>query len=299
MDEDQLARVRHFNRAVTRRIGVLNDNYLGRGRPLGEARVLFEIGCDGIEVRALRARLALDSGYASRLLRALEAQGLIRCRPDAEDRRVRRATLTAKGRREVDALDRRSQDAAEALLASLGARQRERLVAAMDEVERLMRAAAVTVAQADPSGPEARRCIAAYLDELNRRFENGFDPAQSVSAEPDELAPPAGWFVLAHLDGEAVGCGGLKVHGRDGEIKRMWVAPQARGLGVAQRLLENLEARAAELRLKRLRLDTHCSLVEAHALYRRNGYAEIPAYNDNLYAHHWFEKVIGSGKKRA
>ena len=75
MDESQLARVRQFNRTLTRRIGALSDDYLGSGRPLAEARLLFEIGPGGSSVRELRTRLALDSGYLSRLLRTLEAQG--------------------------------------------------------------------------------------------------------------------------------------------------------------------------------------------------------------------------------
>ncbi len=291
MDGDQLRRVRSFNRVVTRRIGVLADDYLGRGRPLAESRLLFEVGRDGADARDLRARLALDSGYLSRLLRSLEAQGLVRSRPAPDDGRVRRITLTRKGQREVDALDRRSQDAAASLLAPLGAGQRQRLVAAMVEVERFMRASAVEIALADPAGADARACIEAYLHELDERFESGFDPARGPSAEPDELVPPAGLFLLARLDGAAVGCGGLKLDGRGrGEIKRMWVAPSARGLGIAQRLLEALEHHAAASGVRTLRLDTNRALAEARTLYLRNGYREIPTYNDNPYAHHWFEK---------
>ena len=103
--------------------------------------------------------------------------------------------------------------------------------------------------------------------------------------------PPAGLFLVARLDGRPVGCGALKVRGRKlGEIKRMWVAPDARGLGIAQRLLDALETNAAQMGLDTLQLDTNRALKEAHALYARNGYREIPRYNDNPYAHHWFEK---------
>ncbi len=72
-----IAQVRRFNRTVTRRVGALDDRFLARGRPLGEARVLWEIGPGGCEVRTLRSRLGLDSGYLSRLLRSLEKEGLI------------------------------------------------------------------------------------------------------------------------------------------------------------------------------------------------------------------------------
>ncbi len=291
MDERQIQQVRSFNRAVTRRVGALSDDYLSRGRPLGESRLLFEIGRSGADLRDLRERLSLDSGYLSRMLRSLEAQGLVDSRRADGDGRVRRALLTRKGLREVDALDRRSQDFATSLLASLGAAQRERMVAAMAEVERLMRAAAVAIEPADPASADARLCIGAYLHELEQRFESGFDPARSVSANPEELVPPAGLFLLAYLDGRPVGCGGLKVTGRRlGEIKRMWVAPDARGLGIAQRLLDALERHAVGMGLTTLQLDTNRSLKEAHALYVRNGYREIARYNDNPYADHWFEK---------
>src|SRR5690606_19976776 len=152
MESGEIRQVRSFNRTVTRRIGVLADDYLGRGRPLAESRLLFEIGRDGADVRDLRARLALDSGYLSRLLGSLQGQGLVRSQPAPGDARVRRITLTRKGVREVGALDSRSQDVAASLLAPLGTRQRQRLVAAMAEVERFMRASAVEIAPADPAG---------------------------------------------------------------------------------------------------------------------------------------------------
>ncbi|MGB3425387.1 MAG: helix-turn-helix domain-containing GNAT family N-acetyltransferase [Castellaniella sp.] len=291
MDENQLRQVRCFNRSFTRRIGVLSDDYLGTGRPLGEARLLYEIGPDGAAVRDLRARLGLDSGYLSRMLRALEASKLIVLKPDAQDARVRRAALTAKGRRAWGSLDERSRRMAASLLAPLGTAQRERLLAAMTEVERFLRASAVTIEITDPYSDEARACIDVYFQELQARFDEGFDPALTVSASPEELVPPLGWFLIARLEGAPVGCGALKIQdGGCGEIKRMWVAPSARGLGVAQRLLEALEARAVDAGVDVLRMDTHRSLAEARALYARNGYAEIAAYNTNPYAHHWFEK---------
>ncbi|HXH05259.1 MAG TPA: helix-turn-helix domain-containing GNAT family N-acetyltransferase [Vicinamibacterales bacterium] len=291
--DEQIRQVRAFNRAVTRRIDALSGDYLGRGRPLAESRLLFEIGREGADLRARRARLSLDSGYLSRLLRSLEAQGLAKSQPSPGDARVRRVTLTAKGRREFEALDRRSQAFAATLLASLGEAQRERLVAAMAEVERLMRAAAVTIEPADPAGADARACIDAYLRELAERFESGFDPSRGPSADPRELVPPSGVLLLARLDGQPVGCGALKRIGEGvGEIKRMWVSPDSRGLGIAHRLLDALEQHARTLGLSTLRLDTNRSLTEARALYARNGYREIPAYNDNPYADHWFEKRL-------
>ncbi|MFC5437813.1 GNAT family N-acetyltransferase [Rhodanobacter umsongensis] len=291
MDAEHLQQVRRFNRAVTGRIGVLSDDYLGSGRALGEARLIFEIGRGGADIRDLRVRLSLDSGYLSRLLRSLEKQGLATSQRAAGDARVRQVRLTAKGRKEWAALDRRSQDVAVSLLTPLGERQRERLLAAMGEVERLLRASSVVIEPADPGSADARLCIEGYFSELQERFEAGFDPTRSISADPAELVPPAGLLLLARLDGQPVGCAALKISGRRfGEIKRMWVAPSARGLGIAQRLLDALEKHAADAGLSVLRLDTNRTLGEARALYARNGYVEIAPYNANPYADHWYEK---------
>ena len=97
MDRPFIEQVRSFNRAVTLRTGALNDSYLGRGRPLGQARLLFEIGPDGSDIRSLRERLGLDSGYVSRLLKSLEAEGLIAVESDSSDRRRRLVDADRKG----------------------------------------------------------------------------------------------------------------------------------------------------------------------------------------------------------
>lgn len=299
MSDDQIQSVRSFNRAVTRRLGVLTDNYLGRGRPWGESRLLFEIGRDGADVRDLRKRLSLDSGYLSRLLRSLEAQGLAATRPAPHDARVRRVALTRKGLREWQVLEARSDDVAVSLLDPLGPAQRDRLLAAMAEVERLLRAGSVVVAAADPGGREARACIAAYVAEFEQRLGTGFDLRRGPTAAPQELRPPNGLFLLARLDGRAVGCIALKrLDDGIGEIKRLWVDPATRGLGVAQRLLGTLELHAADMGLRALRLDTNRTQVEAQALYRRQGYVEIAPYNDNPYADLWLEKrgILASPK---
>lgn len=292
MSPDQTRQVRSFNRAVTQRVGALENSFLGRGRSLGESRLLYEIGPGGAEVRDLRAKLGLDSGYVSRLLRALERQGLVSARPVADDARVRRAALTVKGRREVVELDRLSDASAASVLAPLSAAQRESLVAAMATVERLMRASAVRIVAEAPESGDARWCFDRYFAELKGRFETGFDPAKSISAEDRELTPPAGVLVIARLDGRPIGCGALKVKGGGvGEVKRMWVSPDARGLGVGRRILEELEARAPGFGLATLRLETNKSLAEAQALYRSCGYIEVPPFNDEPYADHWFEKA--------
>jgi DNA-binding MarR family transcriptional regulator/GNAT superfamily N-acetyltransferase len=294
MDRGMVAQVRRFNRVVTQRVGALDDHFLARDRPLGEARVLWEIGADGCDVRALRERLGLDSGYLSRLLRRLEADGLVTVQPGTPDRRVRIARVTAAGREERALLDDRSDELAASFLAPLSDTQRARLVVAMGDVERLLSAAMVDVAPLDPGHPHARHCLGEYVAELERRFPSGFDPARSISAAAPELRPPEGLLLVATLHGEPVGCGALKFHvAAPAEIKRMWVAPAARGLGVGRRLLAELEAQAARAGDAVVRLETNESLVEAIALYRSAGYHEVAPFNDEPYAHHWFEKRLG------
>jgi DNA-binding MarR family transcriptional regulator/predicted GNAT family N-acyltransferase len=292
--------VRSFNRAVTLRTGALDDSYLGRGRPLGQARLLFEIGPAGSDLRALRERLGLDSGYLSRLLKSLQRQGLLAVSDDADDRRRRHVALTAKGRSEWAAYDALSDDLARSLLDSLNAAQCERLLAAMAEVERLMTAASISIEVEKPDSDAARYCLDAYFRELAERFEAGFDPAKGGARDDASMAPPEGCFMVVRLHGRPIGCGALKrLDSETGEIKRMWVAPDARGLGVAKRMLEALEARALQVGMTRIRLDTNRALTQAQEMYRRAGYREIAPYNDNPYAHFWFEKEVGDEKTNA
>jgi DNA-binding MarR family transcriptional regulator/GNAT superfamily N-acetyltransferase len=293
MGAAMVEQIRRFNRTVTQRVGALDDHFLARDRPLGEARVLWEIGPDGCEVRALRARLGLDSGHASRLLRALEADGMVRVDAGERDRRIRVARLTAEGLAELAVLDERSEALAASLLEPLTARQRERLVGAMREVERLLTAALVEIVAVDPEHPDARQCLRSYFAELERRSGAPFDPLVGSTAEPAELRPPKGEMVVAYLRGEPVGCGALKhFDGGVTDIKRMWLAEAARGLGLGRRLLETLEQRAARSGARTVRLETSNLLVEAVALYRSAGYREVPAFNDEPFAHHWFAKRL-------
>jgi DNA-binding MarR family transcriptional regulator/GNAT superfamily N-acetyltransferase len=293
MEDGMIAAVRGFNRAITAHVGALNDRFLGRSRPLGEARLLWEIGPEGRTVRSLRSRLGLDSGYVSRMLRSLEAAGLVTVVVNEADRRTRIARLTPAGVAERNVLDELSDEQARSLLEPLTGAQQRALVSAMGAVERLLNAAAVEINPVDPTHPDARRCIAAYFAELDRRSESGFDPSAGVSAEPHELRPPAGVLLVAYLGAEPVGCGALKCHKQaPSEIKRMWVADSVRGLGIGRRLLVELERHASQRGARTVRLETNRNLTEAIALYRSAGYVEVPPFNDEPFAHHWFEKRL-------
>jgi len=288
---DPVAVVRRFNRSYTQRIGVLEDSFLGLGLPLGAARLLFETGAGLTTTRELRMRLGLDSGYLSRLLRRLERDGLVAVTPDPGDRRRRQVGLTAKGREHWAELERRSDDQARRIVDPLTPRQRDRLARALAEADLLVRAATVTLEPADPASAVARDVVGRYFAEIGRRF--GFDPAGESEKDSRLLIPPTGIFVVAVSDGEPVACGGVQaIAPGTGELKRMWVHDDWRGAGLGSRLLRHLEGQGRALGHDVIRLDTNGALAEALALYQRAGYREVPRYNDNPWATHFFEKRL-------
>src|SRR3954468_1580923 len=290
--EQEIAQVRSFNRLVTSQLGALSDRYLGK-RPLGESRVLFEIAVAGSATpRDVRARLGLDSGYLARMIRSLQRDGLVEEAPDPADRRTKRLRLTRAGRAEMRALDRLADDLAASVLAPLTDDERARLLRAQAEVRRLLAISMITIEHEDPSSADARWCLSHYFAELAQRFEEGFDPGAPLPAE--DLTPPAGSFLLARFIGQPAACGVLRtLEPGTAEIKRMWVDRPHRGLGLGRRMLGALEQKALDLGNARVVLDTNRALDEAKAMYRANGYVEIPPYSDdNPYADHWFEKRL-------
>ena len=292
MSDDPVATLRRFNRSWSQRVGVLDESFLGSGRPLGPSRLLFELRGGGTTVRELRERMDLDSGYLSRLLRQLEAEGLISVAPDPADARRRIATLTTQGVAAQQDLDDRSDTIAHRLVDALSERQRVRLADSLEQADRLIRAATVSLDVVDPASQHARAAVAAYFQELDETFEGGFD-VTAGAADEQTLGGATGRFIVAISGGVAVGCGGLQTLSGDiGEIKRMWVHREWRGLGLAGRLLRRLEKESVALGHRVVRLDTNSSLTEALAMYRAAGYVEIPRYNDNPYPDHWFEKSL-------
>ncbi|WP_420310912.1 bifunctional helix-turn-helix transcriptional regulator/GNAT family N-acetyltransferase [Streptomyces sp. YS-B37] len=287
---EDVASFRRFNRYFTRRIGALDDHYLGQDRPLGEARLLFEIGA-GISLRELRGRLALDAGYLSRMAKSLEAQGLVRLTVPPHDTRLRLVELTEAGRVEVEEQQRRADALAAGLLTTLSRPQRAELAHALATTQRLLRLAGITVALVDGAAEDARACLDAYAADIDARFPEGFDKTDLV--RPEEVTGDAGAFFVAYEEGRPVACGALRTLEPDtGEIRHVWVHPGARRLGLARRILAELEQAAVEHGFTVVRLDTHAALTEAQAMYRACGYAEIPAYVDHVYADHWFEKRL-------
>ncbi len=153
----------------------------------------------------------------------------------------------------------------------------------------------VTFSVVDGGSSAAQWAMGQYFEELDTRFAAGFDSAGALESAAVMLNAPIGTFVIAERAGEVVGCGGVQfLDEQTGEIKRMWISPTARGIGVGKRLLARLEQEAASAGLSRVVLDTNEALSEAIALYAGSGYTAIERYNDNPYAHRWFEKLLNS-----
>ncbi|KAA0697177.1 MarR family transcriptional regulator [Neorhizobium sp. P12A] len=291
MSYNPIARVRRFNRVVTSEVGALDTSFLGRGRPLGAARVLNAIGHGQSDVAAIRDHLGLDSGLMSRLLRSLEDEGLIETVPNPDDARRRVSRLTETGRSEFEAYEALSDAQAETFLARHS--HPEELLRAMDLVASALGRSHIVIDEMDPRQDAAKYCLGEYYAELGRRFEKGFDVSLSRDPEAEDMIRPRGAFLVAISEGLPIGCVGLKGTGDDvAEIKRLWVAPSARGLGLSRRLMNTVEDIARKLSIKVLRLDTNKALPEAQRLYRSTGWTEIDRFNDDPYPDTFFEKRL-------
>lgn len=298
MTQDANFRFRRLSRAVTTQSGALDTSFLGLGRPLGSARVLNAIGQGKSDVGMLRRYLGLDSGLMSRLLRTLETEGLVETTPVASDARRRDVRLTAKGQQAYAQYETLSDDAAEVVLSRYS--NPDALLEAMDLVATVLGRDQIDIFQVDPNDPRIQHCVQAFCDELSGILGITFDRQASGDPEAESLRPPKGVFLLALSDGLPIGCCGLKGQGGGlGEVKRLWVSPAARGLGLSKQLMTRIEDQARVLGITTLQLDTNGKLAAALALYRNDGWREIDRYNDNPYAEHFFEKHLEAAPTRA
>lgn len=289
---DNIARLRRFNRAVTREVGALDHSYLGRGRPLGSARVLQLVNAEGTDIAHIRAKLGLDSGLLSRLLRSLESEALIRLSTDPADRRRRTAQLTAAGQAEMAAYEAIGYEKAAETLTRAGTRQ-QALIDAMDLIATTLLQDQLEIRDTDPNAPEAIACLQAYYQLLVEKIAGVTPDMLSLPlSDAQNYRPPHGAFLIAWSDDLPVGCASLRpLEPGIAEVKRLWVAPSARGQGLARRLMHTVESRAKSLGYSALKLDTNQALAEALTLYRRDGWSDIPAYT-SFPATHWLGKAL-------
>jgi DNA-binding MarR family transcriptional regulator len=289
---DAIARLRRFNRVVTREIGALDTSYLGRGRPLGVARVLHLIQPGGTDVADIRNRLRLDTGLLSRTLRGLQTEGLIHLATDPADRRRRIVHLTEAGRAEWQIYENLGHAKAEGVFARAGSRQ-QALIDAMDLIATVMLRDEVVILDADPDDPAALHCVGAYYHQLLTTFD-AFTADMLPLPLPDaaKYRPPQGAFLIAWSDDLPIGCVSLRpLSPGIGEVKRLWIDPIARGQGLGRRLMRAIEDRARGMGLTRLQLDTNTALTAAVALYRREGWTDIAPYTTPP-ANVWMAKTL-------
>jgi DNA-binding MarR family transcriptional regulator len=289
---DTVARLRRFNRVVTREIGALDTSYLGRGRPLGAARVLQLVKPEGTDVAELRQRLGLDTGLLSRILRSLEAEGLVEVTPDPADRRRRIAYLTPAGLAEWQVYDSLGHAKAQAVLDRAGTNQ-QALIEAMDLIATVMLKDDVVIRDADPADPAALSCLGAYyqlLEDLNAGITADMLPLPLPDAE--RYRSPDGAFLVAWSEDLPIGCVSLRRLGpKLAEVKRLWVHPHARGQGLGLRLMRAIEARARDLGYAHAKLDSNTVLTAAVSLYRSDGWTECDPYTDPP-ANIWMSKRL-------
>lgn len=278
---DTIARLRRFNRVVTREIGALDTSYLGRGRPLGAARVLQLVRTEGTDVSELRQRLDLDTGLLSRLLRSLESEGLIKVTPGPSDRRRRVARLTPAGLAEWQNYDALGYAKAQIVLERAGTR-RDALIDAMDLIATVMLKEDVAIRDADPLDPAAQACVDAYYRLLSETVPGlAAEMLPLPLPDADRYRAPDGAFLVAWSEDLPVGCVSLRRLGpKLAEVKRLWVHPHARGQGLGLRLMRAIEARARDLGYTHAKLDSNTTLTAAISLYRSDGWSECEPYTD-------------------
>jgi GNAT superfamily N-acetyltransferase/DNA-binding MarR family transcriptional regulator len=278
---DSIARLRRFNRAVTKEVGALDTSYLGRGRPLGVVRVLQLVRPEGSDIADIRAKLALDSGLLSRLLRGLEDEGLLTLESDPQDRRCRIARLTPNGQAEMAAYEALGYAKAQEVFTRAGSRQAE-LIGAMDLIATIILQDQVEIRAADPDSPAALACLERYYALLATKIEGVTAHMLTLPlADAPNYRPPIGSFLVAWSDDLPIGCVSLRPFASGGaELKRLWVDPDARGQGLGRRLMRAIESEARNLGYRELKLDSNTALPEAIALYRRDGWVDIPKYSD-------------------
>lgn len=275
-------RLRAFNRFYTQRLGLLTDRYLGQDRPLADARVLFEIGPDGVPIRDLRRVLGLDSGYLSRVIRSLERAGLVRTEAAVGDRRLRLVRPTDEGRHELAEMDGRASAATNQLFERLDAAERRQLVDAIDTVERLLRVSASRDTDAVPLRVAAQAdapAVAALLQRVFGEQREHFTPEAFAVSTPDvdtlaeRITGHRVWVV--DWNGRIVGTVTAEIRPPACWVRSLAVDQDARGLRIAERLLHAVEDYATHHGLTEIGLTTTHFQAAAAKVYRRLGYQRV------------------------
>ncbi|HEV2303699.1 MAG TPA: bifunctional helix-turn-helix transcriptional regulator/GNAT family N-acetyltransferase [Stellaceae bacterium] len=291
---DRVAAVRLFNRFYTRRIGVLEEGLLESPFSLTEARVLYELA-QGESATAARLahQLGLDPGYLSRILAGFEKRGLLARMPCERDGRQSLLVLTEPGRAAFAALDARSAEETGTLLGALSAEQQARLVAAMDGIAGLLAAPDRSAAayalrphRAGDMGWIVHRHGLLYAQEYGWNEEFEALVAEIAAKFIRHYDPRRERCWIAERDGERLGSVMLVAQSpRLAKLRLLLVEPQARGLGIGSRLVEECSRFAGERGYRKITLWTNSVLVAARRIYERAGFSLVEAQPHRSFGH--------------
>lgn len=298
--QDQVAAVRRFNRFYTRQIGVLKKNYLDSPYSAGEMRVLYEIAHGAASARDIGRALDLDAGYLSRTLRAFEKRGFVSRKTSKVDARASDIAITARGRKAMAPFEARSQEQIGAMLAGLTAKERRRLVAAMGEIETLLGKGA-SVERTYTLRPPAIGDFGWVVSRHGILYAEEFgwgEPFESlvagiVAAYANKNDPQRERCWIAEMNGENVGCIFLVRDSDDvARIRLLLVDPEARGLHLGQRLVDECIAFARKAGYRRITLWTHAELVAARKIYASRGFTlttseKKTSFGKDVVSEHW------------
>jgi DNA-binding MarR family transcriptional regulator/GNAT superfamily N-acetyltransferase len=280
-DPDIIERARRFNRFYTGAIGMLGEGYLGSGFTLAEARVIYEVASRDAPIASeIGAALGMDAGYLSRIVKRLEAQGLLIRAKAADDRRQSRLSLTPKGQGAYGGLDDGARRSMGDLIQHLGPGERQRLSGAMAQIEGLLTPSEpgeVTLRALRPGdlGWVVERHAVLYGVEQgwNQGFEALTARLVAELGRPKDPARERGW--IAERDGQRLGCVFVaKEDEQTARIRLLLVEPAARGLGLGRRLARTCLAYAREAGYRDMVLWTHAQLTAARKIYADLGFTK-------------------------
>ena len=297
--QQRTAAVRRFNRFYTRQIGVLRKTYLDSPYSLGEMRVLYEIAHgDGVTASDIARALDLDAGYLSRVLHNFEKRGLITRNASAKDARQSHLALTARGRKTFAPAERRSQRDVAAMLGKLGGDEQAKLIAAMQTIENLLvgnpgAAPKPEYILREPRPGDFGWIVSRHAELYAQEYGWGtpFEGlcAQIVADFVNNYDPKLERCWIAELNGENVGCVML-VKDAPGvaRLRLLLVDPQARGLGLGQRLTDECVRFARQAGYKKITLWTHSNLTAARHVYENAGFTLTSSEKK----HSWGQDVV-------
>jgi DNA-binding MarR family transcriptional regulator/GNAT superfamily N-acetyltransferase len=286
--------VRRFNRFYTRQIGVLSRGYLDSPFSLTQVRVLYELAHrQQTTATELAADLGLDEGYLSRVLRAFHARGLIARKTAERDGRWSVLWLTAQGRRVIGPLETRARRQIAAILKPLGADEQTRLVSAMDAIEGLLgrrdAPPAPYVLRAHRPGDMGwvvHRHGALYAQEYGWNEEFEALVAGIVAKFIEHLDPKRERCWIAEQDGRFLGCVFLvKTSKTLAKLRLLLVEPEARGLGLGTRLVDECIRFARQTGYRKMTLWTNSVLHAARRIYERTGFTMVHRESHHSFGH--------------